>query len=179
MRERKPPTWEGGLRRPEVKSLVATLWLQAESSLVASLDIRGFGGERLGERANGNALAELLSRPPMSFSACGTLSIAASPAGTVGADGIFMQYVEVARQSGAVADLAVTFVQVDELARGGEIVAVGVQFVEQIHQVVGRGGGATAKVCLHIAIIALELARKLARRIKARHQMLARHGAAR
>jgi GNAT superfamily N-acetyltransferase len=91
----------------------------------------------------------------------------------------FMQYVEVARQSGAVVDLAVTFVQVDELGRGGEIVAVGVQFVEQIHQVVGRGGGATAKVCLHIAIIALELARNLARRLKARHQMLARHGAAR
>jgi hypothetical protein len=137
----------GGLRRPEVKSLVATLWRQAESSLVASLDIRGFGGEayvaRLCERANGNALAELLSRPPMSFSACVTLQHG-SVAGwaRLALMAFFMQYVEVARQFGAVVDLAVTFVQVDELGRGGEIVAVGVQFVEQIHQVVRRGGGA-------------------------------------
>jgi hypothetical protein len=172
------------LRRPEVKSLVATLWRQAESSLVASLDIRGFGGEayvaRLCERANGNALAELLSRPPMSFSACVTLQHG-SVAGwaRLALMAFFMQYVEVARQFGAVVDLAVTFVQVDELGRGGEIVAVGVQFVEQIHQVVRRGAAPTVKVCLHIAIIALELARNLARRIKARHQMLARHGAAR
>jgi hypothetical protein len=85
-RERKPPTWEG-LRRAEVKRLVAALWQQAETTLVASLPIRGFGGEayvaRLCEPRNGEALGELLGRPPMNFSACGTLSTAASPASTV------------------------------------------------------------------------------------------------
>jgi hypothetical protein len=83
-RERKPSTWEG-LRRDEVKGLVTALWQQAETTLVASLPIRGFGGEvyvpRLCEPRNGQALAELLGRSPFASPACGTLTTAASPAG--------------------------------------------------------------------------------------------------
>ena len=85
-RERKAPTWEG-LRRPEVKKLVETLWQQAESTLVGSLAIREFGGEaylaRICERRNGEALAELLGRPPMNSAACGSLATAASPTGSI------------------------------------------------------------------------------------------------
>lgn len=85
-RERKTPTWEG-LQRTEVKSLIATLWRQAESILVGSLPIRGFGGEtyltRLCERRNGDALGELLGGSPMSASVCGTIATAASPASAV------------------------------------------------------------------------------------------------
>jgi hypothetical protein len=85
-RERKAPTWEG-LRRPEVKTVIETLWQQAESALVGSLAIRGFGGEtylaHICERRNGEALAELLGRPPMSSAACGTLATAASPTGSI------------------------------------------------------------------------------------------------
>jgi hypothetical protein len=83
-RERKPSTWEG-LRRAEIKNLIETLWRQAESTLVASLDVRGFGGEsylrHLCERQRGEALAELLGRAPMSSSAC---VVAASTAATAG-----------------------------------------------------------------------------------------------
>src|SRR4029077_2475173 len=85
-RERKAPTWEG-LRRPEVKKVIETLWQQAESTLVGSLGIRGFGGEaylaHICERRNGEALAELLGRPPMGSAACGTLATAASPTGSI------------------------------------------------------------------------------------------------
>jgi hypothetical protein len=83
-RERKQPTWEG-LQRVEIKSLIAVLWQQAETTVVASLPIRGFGGEayvaRLCEPRNGGALAELLGRSPFASTACGTLTTAASPAG--------------------------------------------------------------------------------------------------
>jgi len=82
----KAPTWEG-LRRPEIKTVIETLWQQAESALVGSLAIRGFGGEtylaHICERRNGEALAELLGRPPMSSAACGTLATAASPTGSI------------------------------------------------------------------------------------------------
>jgi len=85
-RERKPSTWEG-LRRPEIKRLLATLWVQAESTLIASLPIRGFGGEaylqRLCDRRNGGALAELFGRPPIDASACAGLATAASPTSAV------------------------------------------------------------------------------------------------
>jgi hypothetical protein len=81
-RERKPPTWQG-LRRPEVKNVIETLWQQAESTLVGSLAIRGFGGEtylaHICDQRNGEALAELLGRPPMRSTACGSLATAASP----------------------------------------------------------------------------------------------------
>ena len=81
-RERKAPTWEG-LRQVEVKRLIAALWQQAETTLVASLGIRGFGGEtyvaRLCEPHRGEALAELLEHSPLSSSACGTLTTAVSP----------------------------------------------------------------------------------------------------
>jgi hypothetical protein len=70
-RERKASTWEG-LRRPEIKQLLATLWGQAESTLIASLPIRGFGGEtylqRLCDRRQGGRSpsfsADRRSMPP-------------------------------------------------------------------------------------------------------------------
>jgi len=82
-RERQQPTW-AGLQRAEIKSLIAALWQQAETTLVASLPIRGFGGEayvaRLCEPRHGEALAELLGRSPFASTACGTLTTATSPA---------------------------------------------------------------------------------------------------
>jgi hypothetical protein len=81
-RERKATTWEG-MRRPEIKRLLETLWAQAESTLIASLPIRGFGGEaylqRLCGERQGGALAELLDRPPIDPSACASHARAASP----------------------------------------------------------------------------------------------------
>jgi hypothetical protein len=83
-RERKAATWEG-MRRPEIKRLLETLWAQAESTLIASLPIRGFGGEaylqRLCGERQGGALAELLDRPPIDPSACASHAGAASPTG--------------------------------------------------------------------------------------------------
>jgi len=86
-RERKPSTWQG-LNRTEVRALIDKLWLQAESTLVASLGIRGFGGEayvaRLCDANNGKALAELLQRSsPITAAACGPVASAASPAAPV------------------------------------------------------------------------------------------------
>jgi len=85
-REHKATTWEG-LRRPEIKQLLETLWVQAESTLIASLPIRGFGGEaylqRLCDTRHGGALAELFGRPPIDPSACAGFATAASPTGAV------------------------------------------------------------------------------------------------
>src|SRR5262245_4882327 len=62
-----PATWEG-LQRPEMKTLVQTLWTQAESALASSCGIARFGSEDrkhiafLCDRSNGRALANLLGR---------------------------------------------------------------------------------------------------------------------
>jgi hypothetical protein len=76
------------------------------------------------------------------------------------------------REPGAVIDLPVALLEADELARSGEIVTIGVQFVEQIDQVIGRRRSAAPKIGLHI-IVRLELAGNLGG-IKLRDPVLAR-----
>lgn len=82
-RQSVPATWEG-LQRPETRTLVQTLWTQAETVLASSCGIPAFGRDDrkhirfLCERSNGEALAQLLGRAP----ACPCL-----PAGTASVEG--------------------------------------------------------------------------------------------
>jgi hypothetical protein len=80
-RDEKPATWEG-LQRPDVKALVRTLWMQAETVLTTSWGIPGFGGEKYVEglcnRRNGGALAELIGGDPMSPQVCASVTTASS-----------------------------------------------------------------------------------------------------
>jgi hypothetical protein len=81
-----PATWEG-LKRPETRKLVQTLWTQAETALAASCGLRGFGSEDrkhiafLCDQGNGSALTHLIGRAPACPSAC------MGGAGTVSAGG--------------------------------------------------------------------------------------------
>jgi hypothetical protein len=80
-RKAKPTSWEG-LQRPGVKTLVRTLWTQAEAVLTASWGIPGFGGEKyvegLCDKRNSGALAELIDRDPMNPQVCGAGATASS-----------------------------------------------------------------------------------------------------
>jgi hypothetical protein len=80
-REEKHATWEG-LQRAEVKALVRTLWMQAESVLTTSWGIPGFGGEKYVEglcnKRNGDALAELIAGDTMSPQVCAAVATASS-----------------------------------------------------------------------------------------------------
>lgn len=79
-RQQHPATWQG-LQRPEMKTLVQTLWSQAETALASSCGLPGFGSQdrtyvgSICSRRNGEALGELLGRPLICPSAC-------MPAGT-------------------------------------------------------------------------------------------------
>jgi hypothetical protein len=65
-----PGTW-ANLQRPEVKQTIVTLWTQAETALVNSCSVTGFGQDDrkhiafLADPANGAGLADLLGRAPL------------------------------------------------------------------------------------------------------------------
>jgi hypothetical protein len=74
-RQSSPATWEG-LRRPETKKPVQTLWGQAEAVLASSCGVPAFGREDrkhiayLCDSRNGTALNDLLGRAPACAATC-------------------------------------------------------------------------------------------------------------
>jgi hypothetical protein len=74
-RQSSPATWEG-LQRPEIRTVVQTLWGQAERVLASSLAVPAFGQDDgkhiayLCNARNGEALGHLLGRAAVSPATC-------------------------------------------------------------------------------------------------------------
>jgi hypothetical protein len=87
-RQSAPATWES-LQRPEVRSTMQTLWMQAEKALASSCGIPAFGRDDkasiafLCDRRNGAGLADLLGRAPVCPAACPGSGTASAGGGTV------------------------------------------------------------------------------------------------